>query len=136
MISLSLDHHDFFYAVEGFARGSHLRHASGGTSCIRASPRCLTTTLISSGISCDATSFLATSTNSTASDIRTSDTKISCTPSLHSTAAIVTMYDLLPRQTKRHTQPSVTASRINTAPSFSLQAKTDHSNPTMPTFRR
>ena len=25
MISLSLDHHDFFYAVEGFARGSHLR---------------------------------------------------------------------------------------------------------------
>lgn len=25
MISLSLDHHDFLYAVEGFARGSHLR---------------------------------------------------------------------------------------------------------------
>ena len=25
MISLFLDHHDFLYAVEGFARGSHLR---------------------------------------------------------------------------------------------------------------
>lgn len=25
MIFLFLDHHDFLYAVEGFARGSHLR---------------------------------------------------------------------------------------------------------------
>ena len=25
MINLTLDHHDFLFAVEGFARGSHLR---------------------------------------------------------------------------------------------------------------
>lgn len=63
MINLSLNRHDFLYAVEGFASGSHLRQHVWQEIVYKSIPQMSDDDMTTSGSICDATSSSDTSTS-------------------------------------------------------------------------